>query len=223
MKKKIIIGLILLSLAVLTFLVYQTLTFRFIGTNPGTNKISVISPYIDVEFSKPLNQDSVALSGENAPISKFDIVDKKILRIFLTELKLDTRYRIIIESIAAEDGKQLKNQEISFTTKDIEFDDLPRDQQQAILELQDKPSPIKSDPVLEFLPYGGLNYEINAVTRDSTTILQVRLLLSAADVRINASAAAEQYKQEARDYISSNGINPKEYTFEYEIVQPSIR
>jgi hypothetical protein len=51
----------------------------------------------------------------------------------------------------------------------------------------------------------------------------VRLLLSAADVRINASAAAEQYKQEARDYISSNGINPKEYTFEYEIVQPSIR
>lgn len=221
-KKNIILLLVLLFTTLIGLFVYRSMTFRLVGVEPNTNHVSVISPFIDISFNKPLKKDSIEPKSNTTTLAGFDIVDKKTIRVFFDDLQLDSNNTITIELVESEGGKQLHNLSFNFTAKDISFENLSKAQQEAILKQQDTPNTKRDDPVLAYVPYGGLNFELNAVVQDEQLILQAKLLLSAADVRIDANSAIERYKQEVRDYITSKGLNPDSYTIDYQVVQPTL-
>jgi len=85
-----------------------------------------------------------------------------------------------------------------------------------------------NDPILAHLPYGGLNFSIaaNIITQNGKPVvtLDAKVLLSAADV--NSGPAYEQAaintgKQDIVAYIKSLGLDPNNYTINYEVVQPT--
>jgi len=216
-----LLGIIIVLFA--GFKVYQSLQFRMTGTSPSVKQVSVISPFIDVNFSKALDKNKIELASNQKFISNYNLVGDKTLRVYLTDLTLDADYTLSINSVTAISGKELKNISLRFTAQNIPFDKLNKTQQEAILGHQDKPTPSKSDPILSHLPYGGLDFELTAVAGQSGTLsLHARLLLSAADVRTDEAGATAQYKKEVQDYIRSLGLNPDKYVIDYEIVKPSI-
>jgi hypothetical protein len=220
--KRLSIILAPIAVALVAFGVYQSARFRVVGTDPGTDSVSVISPFIDVTFSKPINKDSVDLKSDTTTLAGFSIVDDKVLRIKFSNLKLNSKNKIVITEVDSKSGSKLKDLDVSFVAKDIPFQDLSKSQQQAILKLQDTPSPNRDDPILAYLPHSDLDYKLSANVVQGELTLDAELLLTAADVRIDANAAINSYKKEVTDYIKSIGLDPAKYTINYKVIQPTL-
>lgn len=222
-RKRIIISSVaLLFIAAAGIIVYRSITFRLVGAEPDTDKVSVISPFIDIYFNKPIKKDSVEPKSETTLLAGFDVIDQKTIRVFFDNLELDSDNTITIESVESTNGKRLHNISLRFKAKDIPFEHLSKKQQDAILKQQDTPNTKRDDPILAYVPYGGLHFELSALVQDEELTLQAKLLLTAADVRIDPNAAVERYKQEVRDYITSNSLNPDSYKIDYQVIQPSL-
>lgn len=221
-KTRLSVLIITITAIVIGFLIYNNSLFRISGTTPGLNNVSVISPFIDVHFSKQITVDGLSLNSENLNITGFESPDNKTLRIYFEEIILDEEYSISIDVIKSNTGKELKNKVITFTPKDIPFESLSGAQKEAILKNQDKTSNIKSDPILAHVPYGGLNYQLDADSRADGLVLIAEIRLSKADVTTDKASAVALYKQEVLYYIQSKGLNPNSYTIEYKIIEPSI-
>lgn len=73
------------------------------------------------------------------------------------------------------------------------------------------------DPILKYLPYDALDFEIKATRNEDGTVknLHVTLLLSDADYNTGIDAAIATYKQEALEWIKSAGFDPAKYTINY--------
>ena len=80
-----------------------------------------------------------------------------------------------------------------------------------------------ADPILAFLPYSTLSYVITGGGDVGGKYkLNVKIQLSAADVRLDADAAAEAYKAQARAWVKSIGMNLDDYIFNFEIISSSL-
>lgn len=220
--KKIIALGVLLSIFIVGGLGFRVTSFRVVSVEPDTKNFSAISPFMDVVFSKPLDDKSLIVSSVTSSVASTAVIDKTRLRIYLNNLRADERYVISISSIQSTSGKKMKDLVYDFVAKDIPFDKLSSSQRQAILKYQDTPYPTRNDPILNFLPHGDLNYELSANVQGTKLIIQARLLLSAADVRINEAAAVAKYKEQVVGYIKSKNLDPSKYTIEYEVVRPSL-
>jgi len=205
------------------FLVYRGMQFRIVSTNPNTNSVSQLAPFLKVNFSKQLDGKPVSLDV-NAPIVQSYTVSGKTLTINFLPLSVGQSYTITIKSVTAVGGKTLQNKVLRFTAKDIVFNDLPKDQQKAILDNQDKLHKASSDPIFKHVPYQTLDYSLTAVVRKSSSsnpsglYLHADIFLSTADQSGDVPSTINRYEKEVVDYIVSTGLDPSKYVIEYNVI-----
>lgn len=220
-KRKYLALVIIPVIAIAGWFIYQSTLFRMTGTTPGLGKVSSLSPFIDINFSKQLDSENINITTEDIDVTSFE-ANNKTLRVFIGEIEADSDYSFTIDSISAKNGKSLQNIKVSFTAKDIPFEKLSKAQQQAILQNQDRTDNTKSDAILGYLPYGGLHFKLNANQEGDQLVLEAEILLSKADLGTGQEAVTETYKKEVTDYIRSKKLNPDDYTITYKVTMPSI-
>lgn len=219
MKKRLLIIFgVTATIVLIATLAFLAVTFRVTSVSPKPSNLSVITPFIDVEFNKALADD---------PQVKGDVVSKvvaspKRLRLYLKDLEFDQKYTIDIQ-VKSTTGKTL-NKQINFTARNIRYEDLPKKQREAIIEDQDSFSPSKNDPILNVLPYGSTEFSLTAVVGDNPKPeINAKILLSKSDVTSGQKdAIIASIKTRVGQYIASQGLNPASYVINYEIVEPSI-
>lgn len=84
---------------------------------------------------------------------------------------------------------------------------------------QDKPI----DPILDHLPHSTVSYTITGGGFEKGKyVLNVKIQLSAAEMRSGEGAAAAVYQSQARAWVKSVGFNPDDYVLKYEIIGSSL-
>ncbi len=221
-RKNAVALLVALALLLTSVILYRTLVFRVTGTSPNMKQVSDITGFIDVKFNKVIAPEGMSVTSEDTDINEYERVNQKTLRIFIGELTQGAEYVIEITNVKAEGSGKTINKTLRFTAKDIPYEDLSEAQRNAMLKDQDKPDAAKDNPLQNILPHSELNYEIASLVVDDLITIHIKLILSAADVRINAAAAEAEYKKQALDYLVANKIDTKKYTITYETEKPSI-
>lgn len=205
------------------FLIVRAQVFRVTEVSPDVDKVSVISPYLEITFSKNISKDGLSVDATNDVVSKRIITDNK-LQLRLSGMKVNKTYTINLENVMSVDGKKITNKSYSFVAKDIPYSRLSDEEQKAISDIQDSYAPTKSDPILNYLPYGTTDFSLEAVATDNASlVIKADLLLSAADVRSNRQASIDAYRQAVIDYIKSIKLDPNSYNIEYTVIEPSVR
>lgn len=220
-KRKYIVLAVIPVITLVAWFIYQGTLFRMTSTTPDLSKVSSLSPFIDINFSKQIDPESINITTEDIDVTSFE-ANNKTLRVFIGEIEADSDYTFTIDSISAKSGKALQNIKISFTAKNIPFEKLSKSQQQAILQNQDRTDNTKSDGILGYLPYGGLHFKLNANQDGDQLVLEAEILLSKADLGTGQETVIETYKKEVTDFIQSKNLDPDDYTINYKIIQPSI-
>jgi len=180
-------------------------------------------PYIDVTFSKKITgQPNITLSPN--VLKSYEIKDKSI-RLKLKQMSANTSYTITLNNIHASNGKIL-NKRLSFKAKNIAFEKLPKDVQQAIIASQD-PNDAKlltNDPLVSHLPYGNIGYNISYVitTKQSkqALVITISVILAGADYKQSSAAlqaTIDSREQAALNYIRSLGLDPSKYDIQYSV------
>jgi hypothetical protein len=218
LKRIILFAVPPVVIVVALFIALVVLPFHLIKSTPASKNFPTDSPSLILDFNKPL-ENVVQLSGSDSSIKGYS-VSGKVLTISLNyPLNANQRYSITLNQVTATSGAQITHKVISFITKDIDPSKLSAAQQKALLDDQDQNLP--SDPILSHLPYQTLEYEISAeITANQIStqalVLQIQIFIPAAFVG-DASVEA-QYKQDALNYITSLGLNPANYSINYQIV-----
>jgi hypothetical protein len=207
---------------------YNYVKFHVITTNPTISKIGAQSPYLKVYFNKTLSNQSLVVSATGNAM-KSDSVSGKVLTVNFNEpLTINKSYTVIIHSISSQSGSQILNKNFTFTAQNIPFNDLPTDQQKALVGSQDHFQAAQKDPILVDLPYSTLYFILNpSFGTDKTTgkislVLQAQLLLAPGVTGDQATADEAQYKQEVISYIESLGLNPANYNIQYQVVNETL-
>ncbi len=77
------------------------------------------------------------------------------------------------------------------------------------------------DPILNHLPHSTVDYKVSYdPTKEKT--LNATIYTTAADERIDSEGAIKQYKSDLQKWITSTGLNPKDYKINYTIVRASL-
>lgn len=81
-----------------------------------------------------------------------------------------------------------------------------------------------ADPILKYLPYGDIGYNITPVQKIINTkqelVLVISITLSGSDYRSTAAdlqTSINSREQEALNYIEASGFNPSKYHIEYDV------
>jgi hypothetical protein len=196
------------------------------STNPPTSSVSSVAPFFRINFTQPLSNDNLSLTVSDPSIIRRQVISNKTLILTLNQLQIDKLYTVTINSITSKSGKTLTNQSFRFTTKNIPYNQLPKDQQQGIINTQSYSTNGQNDPILKYLPASSLHYTISAqFSNDSTTknnlVLATQILLSQADLGSGEGNTIKSYEEEATDYIKSLGFDVSKYDFKFIVVRPS--
>lgn len=225
--------IILAALGLLTYIGFSVyrhyFTFYMTGTSPGLSRIYTATPYMDVNFNKTLVEYEEFRITSVSPeiLAKIEFRDKTI-RIYFENLQVDATYDLIFSPVRAEDGDEIVNLTLDFHARAGNFEQLPVAHQQYLLDRQDEQPATLTDPILQHLPHSTLSFELTALVtqndeREDILVLEARLLLNAADVRIGADEAVEQYKSEVVEFIRSLDLDPEDYTIRYQVVEPTLQ
>lgn len=172
LDKRILLVVIALGVLMFGSLAYQLfLSFHFhvVSTNPNTKQVGSISPFFRVNFNKTLSNDNLSVTSNPDAISSYKVSGKTLDIDLANPLTVDKTYTITIESISAKDGSRITNKSFTFKAQDIDFEDLPQDQQDAIQAT--KPPTADHNTAPTFNGLGDLaNY---GVTTDQLTDLQI--------------------------------------------------
>lgn len=118
--------------------VWNILTFRVTGTDPGMSNVAAASAYIDIDFNKSIVAKSLSLKYSTPFVTKTVVTSNRVrLDIQGTGLEVGKRYTITMVRVDSTGGKQILNKQLSFTAKNIPVSQLSKDQQQALLNRQD--------------------------------------------------------------------------------------
>lgn len=225
-KRNIILALVFGLLILASWFIYNSLVFRVTNTNPNTNNISSIAPFFKINFTKNITDKNLSVtSSDSSTVRSIEAKDKTVTVTF-SSLELDKIYTISLNNVESSSGDTIKDKYFSFTTKDIAYDKLPKDQQQGIIDNQSFFSGANSDPILSYMPASSLHYTMTpSFTADSdgknVLTINVKLLLSNADIGPGEKKVVASYKKEALGYIKSLGFDINKYTFVYDVVKPS--
>jgi hypothetical protein len=218
--------LVLFVFATTAYNIYKDHQFRVVSTNPSTRNVATATPFFKVIFNRQLSKDNLSVSSNPAIISSYSINGDELDMNLNTPTDSNTTYNITINSISAADGKTLTDKNFKFQPKQVNSQDLPQDQQQALLKNQTQYLQQRQDPIIAYLPYGTLDFNLNYhfinQSTNSKIILDAQLQLAPGLSGAQATATTNQYKQEVTDYIKSKGLNPASYTIEYQVVQESL-
>ena len=173
--KLIIILVIILLAAWIGSILYRVSTFHVVKTNPSVGSVTTITPFLDVYFNRELSQSGLSITS-SPQIILSHTVSGKILKLNLTSpLQANKSYTISINAITDTAGKTLTNAHFTVTPSAVNYNQLPTDQQKAILQRQEAgsastaPSFIGTDALLN----NGLStVQVTAFQQDIQTFAQ---------------------------------------------------
>lgn len=118
---------------------YRSSQFHITGTESNLNQVASIAPYLKINFNKPLSTQGLSVSSSPSVIGS-SVVNGDVLMLSFKQntLSTQTSYTITIASVFDTSGTRLTDQKLTFTPKSIAYNNLPKDQQQAIVNAQDK-------------------------------------------------------------------------------------
>ena len=216
--------IVLIIIGLLSSLLIKPTGFRIIKTDPALKDVATFTSFIKVEFSEPIVKDSVVIPSQNN-VKRYEVSTQSV-KIFVSNLEKNKRATIAIDKVmSATTGKQLGKQKLSFKPKDKEWHQIPKEQQESVLNEQQKnKSPVQSDPIMQHLPRNTLDYKLTAVVEGNNNLrLQADITPSSADTRDDDTlnpVAVQQYKDAVVNYIKSLGLDPAKYKITYTVIHP---
>ncbi len=137
--KLLFISAMVLVIALIGFTVYQSRVFHIIKTDPSLSSFPATYPYLKVYFNDELSKDNLRVAIPSGLVRDYS-ADGKVLTFTLqSNLPLGTPYVITLKHIENTKGKTIQNRQLTFTTKDIPYDQLSKPQKDALVANQDKP------------------------------------------------------------------------------------
>lgn len=214
----------LIVLAYLGFVVYQNFGFRLLDTNPGVGSVATISPFFKINFNKPLNAKSVSLTTTDGFMNGYSVSGKTITIQLQYPLNENLTYTVHLKSVSSTGGKIITGQTFTIQPRVMLSSELPKDQQEALINAQDKITGAVADPIIAHLPYTTPDFTLSTLisgdeANQSHLILEATLYLSNADMG-DPTSAENTYEQEVRSYIQSLKLNPDKYNIQYTVNQP---
>lgn len=203
------------------------LSFTVTSTTPSLRAVSYQQPQIVVNFNKAIDESSLSIESESLKVAP-EVVGPSIRFNIFSELDPDNEYTILIKEVRSKDGMSLKNYSLQFTPELNDSSLTDRDNALILARQNANKDPILSDRILDITPYSTLQYNIRSYidtdrSGESHITLEIEILLSAADVRINRQAAIDAAKQQALAYLAGlEGVNINDYTLIYTLREPSL-
>lgn len=108
--------------------------FRMTGTDPLLTNVSYLSPSINATFNRTLSSKNISVTSSPSIVSSTSVKDKTLTIGFGSSKTLEANktYTITIKSISDSSGKQLTNQVLKFTAKNIAYNKLSKQQQATV-------------------------------------------------------------------------------------------
>jgi|GEM_PF-6703069 len=186
--------------------------FRVISTDPKLNLASIVSPYMDVDFSSGVEAGGLSLYSSQNIISSYSLVNKNDLRIyFKLPLRNNFKYTVTVVSATTIDGKKHSNLKFSFTPTALPSSAISAQQNQYFASHQDQTeAQIYGTTLVNLLPQLGpaSEFEITAQTINNVPYIVI-------------TGASEQAYQDAQSWITGQGYNVKTLTIKYVSEQPN--
>ncbi|HSX36565.1 MAG TPA: Ig-like domain-containing protein [Patescibacteria group bacterium] len=191
------------------YFIYNSFTFRLTGTNPGVNNVATISPFFKINFNKNLSPRGLSVSASPDVIDSYSINGSAITVLLKTPLDSSQTYTLKVHGIASTGGKTLPGHSFSFKPRYLPSSQLPKDQQQALQNIQQQYNQtIQSDTLIQLLPFtsGGNEFNIS---------YQVAYKSQKPIVTVTITAPSSQGQTDALAWIKSIGADPNKYTIQY--------
>ncbi len=198
--------------------------FRVLSTNPSVNYFADVSPFFKVTYNKPLSKSDLSVTSNPGIIKSYSVSGDTLTTLLNVPLNNTRDYSIFVLRIKDTAGVELKNQVFTFKPKLVNSNDLSKSQQNALLQAQENAAALqkKEDPIMPYLPYSTLNFILNDAYVNNKLILQAQILIPPHVSGAAAAADTTQYEQQVVQYIQSLGLNPANYTIQYQIVNESL-
>ncbi len=133
----VIIGALLISL--FGFLIYRSVQFHIIKTDPKLSSVSAIAPYIKVYFNDTLKPNGYVLSDPKKIVTSSNVNGKVLTMNLGSDLTAERNYAVVIKRISNTSGKTLENKVIAFTARSATDVKLSKEQQKTLVARQDAP------------------------------------------------------------------------------------
>lgn len=225
MRAKLTMGIILVILAAAAtggWLFYTQSQFRLVSTIPQKDAGSV-APVI-FKFNRDLDrqtanyftitpavQGTIQISGGSFTFQPAG------------NYTLNTTYTAKLSQVVATDGSTLGDQSVTFTVKLLQFNQLSPSEQQAQKDRTDVVE--RTNPFLAQLPYSTTDFKIDyqLISTDSrdttptnvTYTITLYAVLNQPDQIDTYNAELKTYKQEALNWIRSQGTDPNALKIQY--------
>ncbi len=223
-NKRVALVVVLLIVAFIGYILFTSnpTGFRISKTDPKLGDVATLTSFIKVEFSEPIVEDSVKIPNQ-ATVKRYEVENQSI-KFYLNGLDKGKKQTITIESvISAKTGAKLNNEKLSYKPKEVPWDRIPREQQVARLDEQDKKADTTRDPVLDYMPYTTPDYKITAVV-DQTVKLHALITPASADASetgVVDPRTLAQYKSAVVKYLQSIKIDPVKYDLSFSVRNPA--
>lgn len=224
-KKKIIVGLVVLIVAVIGWSVYYSVFVMHVrSVTPEPTKLSYLTRTIKVEYNRTITSVGSVVLGEPLDVTIDDNV--LVINLEIESLKPNQSYDLILNGVVSDNGQTIASETIVIrpvTGVDALSDE---DIQKTLSEQQDNKSPIINDPIFRFIPYETLDYSIEAIINNAGTdfgaiTLEITVNISSADSQ-NRSNKIKEYETAARAYLSGlDGIKLENYNVSLSIIDNS--
>ena len=225
-----VVLLCILALAVVLFIVSVSRNhgFRVTNTDPSTSNVATVSPMFTIYFSEALSTTGASVTASPNVIRSYTISGSDIAIKLNYPMSDGQKYTVTI-SVHSKTGAALTKKEITFKASLKASSKLTAQQQQQLLNDQDKYPAIDNDPLLLHLPYTTLDF---GLTGDAVTVSKgkqvveviANIYMSQADMEapnVPDPSIVAQRKQEVIDYITSLGVDPANYNITYQVQQPT--
>lgn len=147
-KKILTIAVILIVVLFVVFIgsmASRSSQFRLDHTTPNLNNIATITPRITFTFTQPLSSQGLKVTSDQDFISSYKVNGKDLELTINSPVNERQTYIITLVSVSSTSGQHISNKSYTFIAKDINFENLSKDQQQAILQKQTARTPSKDN------------------------------------------------------------------------------
>ncbi|HKR82335.1 MAG TPA: Ig-like domain-containing protein [Candidatus Saccharimonadales bacterium] len=225
---KVAIAIILVAVVGwLSYVAYLGAMFRLVSTSPATSNFSVSSPAFKVTFSQDISEHGIAVVSDPMVIRNTTVSGKTLTINLITPLDKTKTYTITINNVTSKSGKTITNKKFTFQPKEIDFNSLPKDQQQTILNSQKPSQQAETDPMLSHLPYSTLDFRLDPVTSTDANGKLTLTIQAQIYVLPNSSTSETdqiaQAKQEIATYFKQFGLDVSTYNVQYQTVVQTLQ
>lgn len=134
--KTIVIAIAVIVLGLVGFSIWRASQFHVVSTEPGMNNFSTAAPFFKINFNRQLSSNDLVVSSRPDITSTQQVSGKTLIINISHTLDQNTSYVITVTSISDMRNEKLTNLRFTFQPKNIDFNKLPKDQQDAILQRQ---------------------------------------------------------------------------------------